>query len=199
MLIIGLTGGIGSGKSTVAELFGRLGVPVIDADQAARDVVAPGEPALETVIGRFGSEMLNPDGTLNRARLRERIFADTAARQELEALLHPLIRSRMQAQLDALDTPYAILSIPLLIESDRADTVDRVLVVDVPERQQIERVCRRDGISHTQARAILAVQISRDTRLAAADDIIDNSGSPAALEKQVQTLHLKYLALAGCN
>ncbi len=197
MLIIGLTGGIGSGKSTVADLFSRLGIPVIDADQAARDVVAPGETALETIVERFGGEMLNPNGTLNRARLRERIFADAAARKELESLLHPLIRSRMQERLNALDTPYAILSIPLLIESGRADTVDRVLVVDVPEQQQIERVCRRDGISEEQAHAILTAQSSRETRLAAADDVIDNSGSPAALEQLVQTLHLKYLALAG--
>jgi dephospho-CoA kinase len=197
MLIIGLTGGIGSGKSTVEELFADLGVPVIDADQAAREVVAPGEPALDAIVTRFGREILNPDGSLDRGRLREYIFEDDAARKELEALLHPPIRARMQAQLEGLDTPYAILSIPLLIESGRTDTVDRVLVVDVSEQQQTERVCRRDGISEQQARAILAAQVSRQERLAAADDVIDNSGSRAALEAQVQALHRSYLTISG--
>jgi dephospho-CoA kinase len=197
MLVVGLTGGIGSGKSTVAELFSKLDIPVIDADQASRAVVQPGQPALETIVSRFGSDMLNPDGSLNRGRLRELIFSDDDARKELEALLHPLIRTWMQEQLQGLDTPYAILSIPLLIESGRMDTVDRVLVVDLPEQQQIERVCRRDDISEQQAHAILETQVSRQRRLAAADDIIDNSAGPNALEDQVQALHLMYLALSS--
>jgi dephospho-CoA kinase len=197
MLVVGLTGGIGSGKSTVAELFSKLDIPVIDADQASRAVVQPGQPALETIVSRFGSDVLNPDGSLNRGRLRELIFSDDDARKELEALLHPLIRTWMQEQLQGLDTPYAILSIPLLIESGRMDTVDRVLVVDLPEQQQIERVCRRDDISEQQAHAILETQVSRQRRLAAADDIIDNSAGPNALEDQVQALHLMYLALSS--
>jgi dephospho-CoA kinase len=197
MLVVGLTGGIGSGKSTVAELFSKLDIPVIDADQASRAVVQPGQPALETIVSRFGSDMLNPDGSLNRGRLRELIFSDDDARKELEALLHPLIRTWMQEQLQGLDTPYAILSIPLLIESGRMDTVDRVLVVDLPEQQQIERVCRRDDISEQQAHAILETQVSRQRRLAAADDIIDNTAGPNALEDQVQALHLMYLALSS--
>jgi dephospho-CoA kinase len=196
MLVIGLTGGIGSGKSTVGELFAKLDVPVIDADQASRAVVQPGQPALHSIVAQFGSEMLNPDGSLNRGRLRERIFNDDVARKELEALLHPLIRTWMQEQLQDLDVPYAILSIPLLVESGRTNTVDRVLVVDIPEQQQIERVCRRDDISEPQAHAILATQATRQQRLAAADDIIDNSGSPVALEEQVQALHLMYLAIS---
>lgn len=197
MLVIGLTGGIGSGKSTVGDLFAKLDVPVIDADQASRAVVQPGQPALQTIVAKFGSGMLNPDGSLNRGQLRELIFNDDGARKDLEALLHPLIRSWMQEQLQDLDTPYAILSIPLLVESGRTDTVDRVLVVDVPEQQQIERVCRRDDISEQQARAILATQVSRQQRLAAADDIIDNSGSSEALEDQIQALHLMYLAISN--
>jgi dephospho-CoA kinase len=197
MLVVGLTGGIGSGKSTVAELFTKLDVPVIDADQASRAVVQPGQPVLQTIASRFGSDMLNPDGSLNRGRLRELIFDDEGARKELEALLHPLIRNWMQEQLQGLDTPYAILSIPLLVESERTDTVDRVLVVDIPEQQQIERVCRRDEINEQQARAILQTQVSRQRRLAAADDIIDNSANPEALEDQVRALHLMYLAIAS--
>jgi dephospho-CoA kinase len=197
MLVIGLTGGIGSGKSTVAELFTKLGVPVIDADQASRAVVQPGKPALNRIVTRFGNDILNPDGSLNRSLLRKLIFDDEAARKDLEALLHPLIRTWMQEQLQELDTPYAILSIPLLVESGRTDTLDRVLVVDVPEQQQIERVCRRDDISEQQARAILTTQAGRQQRLAAADDVIDNSGGPAALQEQVQALHSMYLAISS--
>jgi dephospho-CoA kinase len=196
MLVIGLTGGIGSGKSTVGELFAKLDVPIIDADQASRAVVQPGQPALQTIVARFGSGMLNPDGSLNRGRLRELVFNDDTARKELETLLHPLIRAWMREQLQDLDAPYAILSIPLLVESGRTDTVDRVLVVDIPEQQQIERVCGRDDISEPQARAILATQADRQQRLAAADDVIDNSGNPEALEAQVQALHLMYLAIS---
>jgi dephospho-CoA kinase len=197
MFVVGLTGGIGSGKSTVAELFAKLDVPVIDADQASRAVVQPGEPALNAIVDQFGEEMLHPDGTLDRGRLRELIFHNETARKELEALLHPLIRAWMQQQLQELDTSYAILSIPLLVESNRTETVDRVLVVDLPEQQQIERVCRRDDINEQQAHAILASQASRQQRLAAADDVIDNSGNPEALEQQVQALHLMYLALSN--
>lgn len=196
MLVIGLTGGIGSGKSTVTALFTALGIPVIDADQVAREMVAPGSPALQQVVDRFGSDVLNPDGSLNRARMRELVFADPETRRDLEAILHPRIRTATSEQLAGLDTPYAILAIPLLVETSGTDRVDRVLVVDLPEQQQIERVCSRDNITEEQARAILTAQCSRAQRLAAADDVIDNSGDREALAAQVRALHEKYLALS---
>ncbi len=192
MLTIGLTGGIGSGKSTVSTLFAELGVPVIDADVAAREVVEPGEPALSEIAARFGEEILNPDGTLNRSKLREAVFADPTARKELEAILHPRIRSRMAEQLSALEAPYTILSIPLLVESGGAYNLDRVLVIDLPEDEQLNRVCQRDGIGREQAAAILQAQCSRSERLAIADDVIENSGDLAALKAQVLALHRKY-------
>ncbi len=196
MLTIGLTGGIGSGKSTVTGLFSELGVPIIDADVAAREVVTQGEPALAEIAARFGGEVLNSDGTLNRSKLREEVFADPTARKDLEAILHPRIRSRMAEQLSALTTPYAILSIPLLVESGGAYNLDRVLVIDLPEEEQLNRVCQRDGITPEQAAAILHAQCSRSDRLAIADDVIENSGDLASLKEQVLTLHQKYLALA---
>lgn len=197
MLTIGLTGGIGSGKSTVSTLFAELGVPVIDADVVAREVVKPGEPALDEIAARFGQEILNPDGSLNRTNLRELIFADPQARRDLETILHPRIRSRMAEQLSALETPYALLSIPLLVESGHAYNLDRVLVVDLPEDQQIQRVCQRDNSSREQTVAILKAQCSRQERLAIADDVIENSGDLAALKEQVLALHQKYLALSA--
>ena len=196
MLVIGLTGGIGSGKSTVTALFTALGIPVIDTDRIAREVVLPGSPVLQQVVDRFGTEALNPDGTLNRVRMRERVFADPGARLALEAILHPPIRAATVEHLAALDSPYAVLAIPLLVETNGTDRVDRVLVVDLPEQQQIERVCSRDGITQEQARAILAAQCSREQRLAAADDVIDNGGDREKLASQVRALHEKYLALA---
>ncbi len=196
MLTIGLTGGIGSGKSTVSNLFAELGVPVIDADVAAREVVKPGEPALNEIAARFGQEILNPDGSLNRTNLRELIFVDPQARRDLEAILHPRIRSHMAEQLSALTTPYAILSIPLLVESGGAYNLDRVLVVDLPEDEQLNRVCQRDGIGREQAAAIQQAQCSRSERLAIADDVIENSCDLASLKEQILALHQKYLALA---
>jgi dephospho-CoA kinase len=159
-------------------------------------VVLPGTPALQQITDRFGTMALNPDGSLNRTRLRELVFADPKARLDLESILHPRIRAAMAAQLATLDTPYAILAIPLLIETGGTDRVDRVLVVDLPEQQQLERVCGRDGIPEEQARSILAAQCSREQRLAAADDIIDNRGDREALAAQVRALHEKYLALS---
>jgi len=194
MLIIGLTGGIGCGKSAVTDLFTRLGVPVIDADETARQVVEPGKPALQQISDRFGDKMIQADGRLNRRRLRQTIFSDPQARQDLEGILHPLIRQRMRQHLETLQTPYAILSIPLLLETGQADTVDRVLVVDCPETLQIERVCRRDDIDPAQAQEILAAQVSRQRRLQAADDVIDNSGTLQQLIPQVEALHRKYLS-----
>ncbi|MES9903356.1 MAG: dephospho-CoA kinase, partial [Sedimenticola sp.] len=177
MFVIGVTGGIGSGKSLVTDRFTALGVPVIDADLVSREVVEPGEPALEEIARLFGADTLQTDGSLNRRRLREIVFRDDTARKKLEQLLHPIIRERMQQQLSKLTAPYAIFSIPLLIETGRNSRVDRVLVVDCPTSLQIERITERDSITPAQAEAILAAQCSRDQRLAGADDIIDNSAT----------------------
>ena len=196
MLRIGLTGGIGCGKTIVAELFAEQGVPVIDADQLAREVVAPGEPALGEIRQRFGDDMLLPDGQLDRGRLRKIIFQDAQARLDLEAILHPRIRELMQQRLAALDAPYAILSIPLLLETGQQQTVERILVVDCPPDVQIRRVCARDGVDPQQARGILHAQCSRQDRLSAADDVIDNGGPQNQLREQVLRLHHKYLGLA---
>ena len=194
MLVIGLTGGIGCGKSAVTDLFSRLGVPVIDADVVARQVVEPGSPALQQIRSRFGAGVVQADGSLDRGRLRRIIFHDPQARRDLEGILHPRIRQRMRQQLGALQAPYAILSIPLLLETGQAGDVDRVLVVDCPEAQQIERVCRRDGIDRARAEEILAAQVDRRQRLQAADDLIDNSGTLQQLVPQVEALHRKYLS-----
>jgi len=194
MLVIGLTGGIGCGKSAVTDLFTRLGVPVIDADETARQVVEPGTPALRQISERFGKQVILVDGRLDRRRLRHIVFSDPQARRDLEGILHPLIRQQMRQHLETLQTPYAVLSIPLLLETGQADTVDRVLVVDCPEALQIERVCRRDDIDPAQARDILTAQVSRQQRLQAADDLIDNSGTLERLIPQVEALHRKYLS-----
>ena len=197
MLLIGLTGGIGCGKTAVAELFAEQGVPVIDADQVAREVVAPGEAALKELCRHFGDDVLLADGRLDRGRLREIVFHDQQARLELEAILHPRIRKQMQQQLADLVAPYAILAIPLLLETGQQELVDRILVVDCPPDQQIRRVCTRDGGSPSQARGIQRAQCSRQDRLSAADDIIDNAGPQTQLRPQVLQLHRKYLALAA--
>ncbi len=199
MLTIGLTGGIGSGKSTVSDIFQSLDVPIIDSDLIAREVVEPGEPGLDAIIQLFGSEVLHPDGTLNREHLRHLIFNDASARKQLDQILHPLIRKRSQQQLAALDTPYAILSIPLLVENGLDKSVDRVLVVDCPKQVQIERICKRDNVTPDQARAILAAQCEREQRLQVADDIIDSNTSYANMTQQVQNLHGQYLSLAGSS
>jgi dephospho-CoA kinase len=197
LLRIGLTGGIASGKSIVTQRFAELKVPVIDADIAARRVVEPGEPGLEQVLRRFGLGVLDASGKLDRRALRELIFSDPASRQALDAILHPLIRAAMEQQAADAKGPYLVMAIPLLIESGRArERVDRVLVVDVAEARQLERVQARDGSSADQARAILASQASRETRLAAADDVLENDGSVADLRQAVDDLHEKYLHLA---
>jgi dephospho-CoA kinase len=196
-LRIGLTGGIASGKSTVTQRFAELGVPVIDADVAARYVVERGKPGLEQVVRRFGPGVLDASGDLDRAALRALIFSDSASRQALDAILHPLIRADMEQQAATVKGPYLVMAIPLLIESGRArDRVDRVLVVDVDEALQLQRVQARDGSSETHARAILASQASREARLAAADDVLRNSGSVADLRQAVDRLHEQYLQLA---
>ena len=196
-LRIGLTGGIASGKSTVTQRFAELGVPVIDADVAARSVVERGKPGLEQVVRRFGPGVLDASGNLDRPALRALIFSDPASRQALDAILHPLIRADMERQAAAAQGPYLVMAIPLLIEGGRArDRLDRVLVVDVDEALQLKRVQARDGCSADQARAILASQAGRETRLAAADDVLRNSGSVADLRQAVDRLHEKYLHLA---
>ena len=197
MLRIGLTGGIGSGKSTVAALFAARGVPVIDADIVARERVEPGQPALDEITAAFGRELLDEAGRLNRARLRDLVFADPARRERLEAILHPRIRAEMERRLADCSAPYALLVIPLLFEADQRDLVDRVLVVDLPENEQRTRVIARDALPAGQIDAILAAQASRKQRHDGADDLIDNSGDPAALERQVDTLHARYLRLAA--
>ena len=196
-LSIGLTGGIASGKSAAADAFAGRGVPVIDADRIARELVEPGEPALAEVIATFGRAVLAEDGRLDRARLRALIFADAAARRRLESILHPPVVALMRSRLAAIRAPYALLAIPLLTESELKSLVERVLVVDCPEHLQLERLRERDGESEAAARAILAAQASRAARLAIADEVLENSGTLADLDREVGVLHARYLALAA--
>ena len=196
-LRIGLTGGIASGKSTVTQRFTELGVPVIDADVASRTVVEPGKPGLAQVVERFGPQVLDTEGRLDRRALRTVIFNDSASRQALEAILHPLVRADMERQAASAQGPYVVMAIPLLIEGGNPhQRVDRVLVVDADEALQIQRVQMRDGASSEQARAILASQASREARLAAADDVLSNTGSVAELRQAVDLLHKQYLQLS---
>ena len=194
---VALTGGIASGKSTVADLFAALGVPVIDTDVIARQVVEPGQPALAKIAAMFGPDVLDSEGRLDRRRMRERIFTDPDAKRLLEAILHPAIRAEMERQSMAAHGPYQVLVIPLLTEGGRRDHVDRVLLVDVPEELQIQRLMMRDGVSHEQAQASLNAQATRAQRLALADDVIRNTGRVDGLREQVAELHGKYLRLAA--
>lgn len=195
-LLIALTGGIASGKSAVAEEFAKLGVPVLDTDQIARDVVAPGSAVLGQLIAEFGSEILDANGQLDRARLRERVFSDPAQRRKLEAITHPAIRAELAQRSVAAGGAYQVHVIPLLVETGRADAYDRVLVVDCPEEAQIERLLSRDRGSREQAEEILAAQASREERLDAAHDVIENTGTLADLQRFVQTLHRNYELIA---
>lgn len=196
-LRIGLTGGIASGKSAVAGAFGRLGVPTIDTDRLSRAVVEPGEPALAAVVREFGPEIVGADGRLDRRRLRARVFADEGLRRRLEAILHPAIRTALAAEVATITAPYVVIAIPLLVETGQQSAFDRVLVVDCPPETQLARLRARDAESADGAGAILAAQASRAARLAAADDVIENSGSLEALEAAVGRLHDRYLALAA--
>ncbi len=196
LLRIGLTGGIASGKSTVARRFLELGVPVIDADEAARAVVAPGTPGLSRVLERFGHAVMGDNGELDRRALRDLIFADPGSRRDLESILHPLIRADMDQSAKAAVGSYVVMAIPLLIEGGSNGRLDRVLVVDVDEAVQIQRLMARDGGTPDQARAILASQASRSARLAAADDVLRNTGSVPDLRQAVDWLHERYLRLA---
>lgn len=197
-LRIGLTGGIASGKSTVERRLVELGVPVIDADNSARAVVARGQPGLAAVIERFGAGVLTQDNELDRRALRDLIFRSPEKRRDLEAILHPLIRDHMEQQALAAAGPYLVLSIPLLVEGGSSrDRVDRILVVDADESQQVQRLMSRDSVSAEQARSILAAQASRADRLKAADNVLVNSGSVAELRQAVDRLHQRYLELAA--
>ncbi len=198
MLVIGLTGGIGSGKTAVSHRFARCGVPVIDTDLIARELVEPGQPALADIVAAFGPNCLDSDGRLHRAHLREWVFTDPVGRRRLEAILHPRIRAMARERIAALTAiPYCLVVIPLLAETGMTDLVDRVLVVDAPEAEQVRRVMARDRIDITQARAILAAQTQRDVRLALADDILENDGDLAELDRRIAALHRHYSTLAA--
>lgn len=195
-LLIALTGGIASGKTAVAELFAKLDVPVLDTDQIARDVVAPGMPALGQLVAQFGPEILDAQGRLDRVLMRERVFGNPDERRKLEAITHPAIREELARRSAAAGGDYQIHVIPLLVESGRADAYDRVLVVDCPEEAQMARLMARDSTPRAQAEEILAAQASREERLNAAHDVIENTGTLADLQGFVATLHRNYALLA---
>ena len=193
MFRVGLTGGVASGQSTVAALFTELGAGLVDTDQVAREVVAVGEPGLKAIVDAFGADLLLDSGELNRSALRATIFQDPDERRKLEAILHPLIRARTLAQLEAVAAPYVLVVVPLLVETGFAKFVDRVLVVDCPRELQLQRLMRRDEISATDAEAMLVSQVDRETRCARADDILDGSQSVAKTGERVSVLHTDYL------
>lgn len=195
-MIIGITGGIGSGKSAVTDRFEKLGITVVDADIAARVVVEPGRPALQSIAERHGSQILLADGTLDRTALREIVFANDGERQWLEQLTHPLIGQEIREQLTAATSPYAILASPLLLETSQKELVDTIVVVDAPEELQLQRTIARDGNEEAQVRRIMAAQLPRQARLEGADIIIDNSRSLAELDDTVAELHKEFLARA---
>jgi dephospho-CoA kinase len=197
-IIIGLTGGIGSGKSAAASRFASHGIVVVDTDLIAHDLTGRDGEAIPRIIEAFGPEMVTPERRLDRPRMRNLVFTEPAARKRLEHILHPMIRAESERQCARASSPYVILAVPLLIESGTyRERCSRVCVVDCPENVQIERVRTRNGLSEDEVRAIIATQISRAARLAAADDVIDNSGTLKALDAQVDVLHASYLALAG--
>lgn len=193
-LTIGLTGGIGSGKSAAADHFAKLGIDVVDADVVAREVVMPGEPALAAIVKRYGPAITNPDHSLNRRRLRDIIFQDAREKTWLEALLHPVIRTRITEQLNRAQSPYALLVSPLLLETNQHQLTDRIIVIDCPEPLQIQRARKRDGASEAQIKAIMATQMQRQEKLSHADDILYNHGDLADLHTQIEHLHNQYLA-----
>ena len=199
MLKIGLTGGIGSGKSTAAEQFLKLGAPVIDADVIAREIVEPGKPAFEAVIAAFGDQIVGEDGRLDRKALRNIVFADPEQKSRLESILHPQIYTEILHQLEQIAYPYCVVVIPLLAESKRNYPLDRILVVDLPEKLQIDRTTARDKESEKHIEQIIRSQASRQQRLSIADDVIENSGTPETLLKNIDSLHQKYLELARCS
>ena len=193
-MIIGLTGGIGSGKTAVSETFEKLGITVVDADLASRVVVEKGKPCLEEIAKHFGDNILNESGELNRAKLREIIFNSDSEKSWLESLLHPAIAEQIKDELNASKSPYTILVSPLLLETNQRDFCDKVLVVDVPIEIQMERTTKRDGVSKDQVKSIIKSQINRDERLQLADEIILNEGSIEDLEMIVRELHEKLIS-----
>jgi dephospho-CoA kinase len=199
MFVVGLTGGIGSGKSAVSERFQRLGIKVVDADVASRAVVEPGQPALQSIAEHFGAEVIQADGSLDRARLRRLVFANPDERVWLERLLHPLINAWIARELASAESPYALLVSPLLAETGQIRFTQRVLVVDVPEELQLARTMARDANDAAQVKAIMAAQASRESRLARADDVITNDAGLDALDAAVAELHQRYLQLAAAR
>jgi dephospho-CoA kinase len=196
-LLVAVTGGIASGKSELTRRFEALGVPVIDADVIARELVAVGEPALEAIALRFGAGVIAADGSLDRSALRRIVFADAGERAALDALLHPRVRAAMRARASSVDGPYVLLAVPLLVENAQFDWVDRVLVVDAPVALQVERVMRRDGVDRVAAQRVLAAQASRWERLAAADDVVVNDAGLEWLDAVVGRLDVRYRGVAA--
>jgi dephospho-CoA kinase len=194
---VGLTGGIGCGKTTVSKFFTEMNIPVVDADDIAHHLVEPGKPALVEIGNAFGDNVFNPDGSLNRHYLREIVFSDPTQKQKLEAILHPLVFKAMQEKIDQLDASYYIVSIPLLFETRMTHFVDRILVIDCPVESQIERVKCRDNLADARIRSIIDSQVSREFRIAHADDVIDNSGCGGELAEQVKKLHNLYLSISA--
>lgn len=195
--IVALTGGIGSGKSTVADAFSRLGIAIIDADIIARQVVEPHTPGLHAIAAHFGQSVINADGTLNRRLLRERIFSQPAEKAWLNALLHPMIHQETQRQIAGSTSPYVLWVVPLLVENHLQHKADRILVIDVSPETQLQRTMLRDNVSRQHAEQILAAQATREARLAVADDVIDNDGAPDRIASDVARLHAQYLTYAA--
>ncbi|MBU0594413.1 MAG: dephospho-CoA kinase [Gammaproteobacteria bacterium] len=200
MLVIGLTGGVGCGKSAVADLFTEQGISIIDTDLIARQLTSAGEPSLAVIANTFGTDFLLPDGELNRSRLRHLIFSTPEAKKKLEAILHPMIRDEVRRRLALAQSPYVIVAVPLLLENGTyREMVQRVLVVDCSETQQVERVIARNGLNKAEVRAIMAHQLAPQERLRQADDVVDNHGSRSALRSQVEHLHQRYIKLAAAQ
>ncbi|MGF1696657.1 dephospho-CoA kinase [Vibrio lamellibrachiae] len=198
--VVGITGGIASGKTTVADLFHQhFDIDIVDADIIAREVVQPESEGLNAIIAHFGPDIVANSGELNRAKLREKIFSHPEEKQWLDNLLHPMIRLKMKNDIEAVDSPYALLVIPLLVENNLQQMTDRILVIDVDEQTQIERTMNRDGVSFEQAQSILSAQTSRETRLSFADDVIKNDTENKKLMPQITELHQKYLAISSAN
>lgn len=199
MMVVGLTGGIGSGKSAVANFFAQRGVPIIDADRIARELVEPGQAALAQITQAFGADLLDSAGQLDRAALRKTIFSDATKRRQLEAILHPRIRATLKDRINQLQARYCIIVIPLLLETGQQDLVDRILVVDAAPETQCQRAQQRDGVSEAEIQAILRTQLPRAQRLNQADDIISNDASLNDLDNQVKILHERYLTLTSAD